>query len=232
MVSIEELAKKSPKECWSKVNYMWHYLGLYVARPLLKTSITPNQITIFWIFLELISAAFMLGGYGFRIAGIIIFNFIVNLLDYTDGNIARIKNIKTYSGVYLEYVGLFLGMPVFLLFIGIGEYVRTGNSLALLLGFLCSLFLVYEKLFNVNAIWFPPEKWEKLRKVYRSSSLFTKNIFSYLSELFRKAQPFNILFFGIIFDYLTLTLGIYAVIGFFAMLKKMYTQFRTLKRMD
>ncbi len=232
MPTIKELAEKSPKKCWSKVDATWHYLALYVTRPLLKTNITPNQITITWIILEFIAAALMLGSYPFRIASILIFNFLVNILDFTDGNIARIKNIKTFSGIYWEYVGIFVGMPLLLLFIGIGGYIRDQNIELLYLGAACCIFMLYEKLLSINACWYDSQKWPQLKEAYLESSLSKKNIFSYISELFRKAQPFNLLFFGVILDYLYYTLVIYTVISFLGMIRRIINQARAIKKLD
>ncbi len=232
MVSIKELAKRSPKKCWSKVDATWHYLGLYTARPLLKTNITPNQITLFWIFLELFAAALLLGSYYQRVIGIIIFNFAVNLLDFTDGNVARIKNIKSFRGLYLEHVGIFLGMPIMLLCLGVGIFLRTDNLLALFLGGLTCIFMLLEKLANVNGSWYGPEHWEKMKAVYKSSSFSKKGIVSYASELFRRTQPFNVLFFGILFNYLFETLAIYTIIAFLFMLYKYYSQNRAIMKLD
>ncbi len=232
MVSIEELKVKAKKNTWSKVNYMWHILGLYVAKPLLKTNITPNQITILWILLEFISAFLMLGTYTQRVIGIIIFNFLVTLLDFTDGNIARAKNIKSFTGIYLEYLGLFFGMPLLFLALGFKVYFMTNNISAIFLGGICCITMLYEKLFNINPGWFEKEKWDKLGKIYMSQSINQKSIFAYLAELFRKGQPFNVLFFGVIFDYLSLTLIIYAVVSSLAMLRKLISQYLSLKKID
>ncbi len=232
MPTIKELEQKAKKECWSKVDYMWHYLGLYVARPLLKTSITPNQVTVFWILLELLAVALMLGSYWYRIAALIITNFIVNLLDFTDGNIARIKGPKTLLGIYLDRLGIFMGMPLIMLFIGTGVWIREENLAALFLGGVCGIAMLYEKLFSVNPAWYNSAQWPHLQEIYRSSSLSAKNIFSYSSELFRKAQPFNILFFGIVFDQLLITLWIYAVISLLAMLRKLVSQVKSIRRAD
>ena len=232
MPSIRELAKISQKQCWSKVDYMWHYLGLYVAKPLLYTKITPNQVTVFWIMLEIIAAIMVLGPYWYRVSGILIFNFIVNLLDFTDGNIARIKNIKTLLGIYLDRLGIYTGMPLFLLALGLGTYIRENDLISLYAGIICCISLLYDKLLNVNPAWYTPEKWSSLQQVYLTSSLSKKNIFSYISELFRKTQPLNLLFFGIILDQIKITLIIYAIIGILSMLKKLYEQVKAIRRID
>jgi len=232
MVTIKELAKRSPKKCWSKINYMWHYLGLYIARPLLKTKITPNQITATWLILEIFAAILMLGNYWHRVSGIILLNFIVNALDYTDGNIARIKNIKTYSGMYLEYVGIYVGMPLILLGLGAGLFIREGNLIALILGFICCVCLLYDKLFNINPSWYEKKQWDKIKEIYLSSSLSKKNLSSYISEIFRKTQPLNLLFFGIIFDILMPTLFIYCIVSVIVMVKKFIKQLIKIKKLD
>lgn len=231
-LTIPELKVKAKKQCWSKVNYLWHVAGLYLAKPLLKTSISANQITTTWLILELLAAVLLLGGYWSRIVAIVIMNFLVNLLDYTDGNIARARNIKTYRGMYLEYMGVYIGMPLFLLFLGIGIFLREGSVLALILGMISCISLLYEKLFNINPSWYEPEQWNNLHSIYLTSSLSKKNSFSYLSELFRKTQPFNLLFFGIVFDFLKITLIIYSIISILLMVKKIVQQNLGIGKLD
>lgn len=223
-LTIAELKIKAKKQCWSKVNYFWHIAGLYLAKPLLKTPISANQITTAWLILELLAAILLLGGYWSRVSAILIMNFLVNLLDYTDGNIARARSVKTYRGMYLEYMGVYIGMPLFLLFLGVGIFLREGSILALIFGMISCISLLYEKLFNINPSWYEPEQWSNLHSIYLTSSLSKKNSFSYLSELFRKTQPFNLLFFGIIFDFLKVTLIIYTVISVMLMIKKIVQQ--------
>ena len=92
--------------------------------------------------------------------------------------------------------------------------------------------MLYEKLFNINPGWFEKEKWDKLGKIYMSQSINQKSIFAYLAEFFRKGQPFNVLFFGVIFDYLSLTLVIYAIVSSLAMLRKLISQYLSLKKID
>ncbi|MBU0615383.1 MAG: CDP-alcohol phosphatidyltransferase family protein [Nanoarchaeota archaeon] len=232
MVTIKELEKQSKKGCWSKFNYAWHYLGLYTAKPLLKTGITPNQITIFWILLEIFGAILLLGSYWYRVASIIIFNFVVTLLDFTDGNVARIKKITSSRGIYLEHIGLFVGTPLMLLFLGLGIYIRNGSINALFFGIIGCIALLYDKLFSINPSWFDKKNILKIQKVYYSSGLRKKNIVSHLSNLFRRGQPFNILLIGIILNYLEITLIIYTVASVLFMLYKLITQYRAAGKLD
>jgi len=232
MATIKELAKKSPKHCWSKVNAVWHYLGLYTAKPLLKTKITPNQITIFWILLEIFAAVLMLGSYWHRVVGIITFNFIVTLLDFTDGNIARIKNQGSNLGIYLEHLGIYFGMPLIFLFLGINIHLKTGSLIPLYVGSFCCIIMLYEKIININPSWYKPDKWAQIKEVYLSGSLSKGGIITHLSEIFRRGQPFNLLFFGIILDYPLTTMIIYAFVATASLFYKFKTQYSAAKKLD
>ena len=72
-----------------------------IAGALKNTSVTPVQVTIWFVFSGLISIAFMMQGY-FWIAGI--FLVLKSILDAADGELARIKETPSYTGRYLDSV--------------------------------------------------------------------------------------------------------------------------------
>lgn len=72
-----------------------------IATSLKNTSVTPVQVTIWFVISGLISIGFMLKGY-YWLAGF--FLVLKSILDAVDGELARIKNTPSYTGRYLDSV--------------------------------------------------------------------------------------------------------------------------------
>ena len=197
-----ELRAKGRKKCWSPSQRFWLEVSLYLTTPFVNSPITPNMITIAWIILEFIAAyLFAQGNYLVNIIAVILFNFIVLLGDHLDGNLARMKEQFSLLGPYLEQMGLFFGTPLIFLGLAIGNYSRFHNLLFLFIGIAGVFFWLYEKLIRINPVWFGEDKINLIRKVYGQASFGSSPILAILVEPFRRGQPFNLLFFLIIFDY-------------------------------
>ena len=96
-------------------------LSSKVVTPILiQTSLTPNQITIMSMCSGLLSGIFLsLGTYESSLWGVLFFEFAY-LLDNSDGEIARLKNMKSEIGAKLDilcdmvtdtafFIGIFIG---------------------------------------------------------------------------------------------------------------------------
>lgn len=92
-------------------------LASVLVRPLVRTPVTPNQVTVATMIIALAGAALLavgelaLASWG---AGLFV---LARFLDHFDGELARLKNMKSRLGYYLDYVAgatsysaLFLGM--------------------------------------------------------------------------------------------------------------------------
>lgn len=135
-------------------------MSLIMVNLLAKTSITPNQITIwgFIIFTPLIMYFFIKGSHMDNLIALG-FMFISVILDLCDGALARMKSIQSYFGGWLD--GSFDRMFQLLVFIAIamgvalnakneiwyavGFIVLFGQSMANFMGF------CYEKDFNFDS---------------------------------------------------------------------------------
>ncbi len=112
------------------------YSSLPLARLLAKTPITPNMVTIFGFSLTI--PAFILliqGNYVYSIIGAVL-GLVSFYLDYVDGSLARIKNMGSIYGQFLDmYFGRF---GVLLLYLGIiiGAYRANPSLLIIVAGFL------------------------------------------------------------------------------------------------
>lgn len=109
-------------------------LARVMVRPLARTPVTPNQLTLVSLLVSLLGAgllatgepAAMNWGAGFFVAG--------RFLDHFDGELARATGRTSRVGYYLDYiagsasyVGLFIG-------VAFGVYAMLPQGMALLLG--------------------------------------------------------------------------------------------------
>ncbi len=162
------------KDClFRKVSYYPTYL-------LLKTNITPTQVTWISVIFGLVSVPFFYFGiYKWTLIGTLIL-IISALLDHIDGSIARYKQIYSAKGYYLDEVGSFIFNSGFLLMLGFGGYNKTDNIIWLYLGIACLFsYLIYlviifhSKLRETNNIK-KSSAAEKHPKVYKKYTLLAK----------------------------------------------------------
>ena len=69
---------------------------------LVRTQVTPNQVTVWMILVGLCAAVFM--GFGQLVVGTALLTFHL-VLDKVDGDLARFRNASTMAGRYLDLVG-------------------------------------------------------------------------------------------------------------------------------
>lgn len=119
--------------------YFTRHISRHLTRQILKTPITPNQLTIVSLAVGLEAAGcFLFGGYGMSLlgAGLLLLSACI---DCTDGEIARLKFMESPLGKQLDiYCDNLVHIAVFFA-IGIGLYGSTNKSLFLLLGSLAVL---------------------------------------------------------------------------------------------
>jgi phosphatidylglycerophosphate synthase len=110
-----------------------------ISRQLLKTPITPNQITIAVTGLGVFSGFCMAEpGYGPKVLGAFLF-LVTSILDGCDGEIARAKKMTSKLGGWLDlwgdnvvHIAVFYGL-------GVGLYKDTGLEMYTILGSLAAL---------------------------------------------------------------------------------------------
>ncbi len=113
---------------WSMI--LTDYISRPVALGLAKTPITPNQISILSLLFALAGCYFLLlGGTQNLIIGASL-AMVYNVLDMTDGMIARVKNLGSTLGHWLDGTIGFVVTPLLIISLAIGQW----NYLALVLG--------------------------------------------------------------------------------------------------
>jgi phosphatidylglycerophosphate synthase len=231
--SMEELRELCKKEYYTPFQENMHHLMLYVTRPLIKTNITPNQITTFWLLLQLFASGLMLfGEYYLNVLGIILFT-VAMLLDYVDGQIARIKKISSAKGIYLEQLGIHFGSPIFFLCFGVGTGIAYNNVIYFGIGASTAILALYTKMIAVNPYDYPLRLREEILNLKKSTTTRTKNkTLAIIGLLFRRSQPINFLFLGILLNIPRITIFTYATLYFLEIIRKLYLQIIKLNALD
>lgn len=122
-----------------------------VTRILVKTKITPNQITTIGIFVSIIAGFFLaLGEWKYLIVGAILTQAVL-ISDMLDGKVARYKKLGTVFGEW--YDGIANKIFKYTLFLGatIGAYKISNDPLMLIVGLIATFnmtmisFILYLK---------------------------------------------------------------------------------------
>ena len=144
---------KKPIKGETFIHSIFRYISFYlVTKVLWNTNVKPNQITIFRTILNLIAFYLFIFLDWRYIIGFFIFQF-AEMLDSTDGDIARYKNLKSKLGVWLEIFFDSILTPVWgvlgFLFAYIG-YKIDGSFVYFILWGLIGFFNNLEKTFYIH----------------------------------------------------------------------------------
>lgn len=118
---------------------------------LIRTPVTPNQLTVFWGALMIVSSiAFLFGDWTLNVLGGI--GWVIGYaMDYTDGDIARYRDMRSARGGYLDLVNHRATYPLMMFCIGFGEWTHGRTELLgiqidpeayLMLGFFAGLGMI------------------------------------------------------------------------------------------
>ena len=110
-------------------------ISIFPSFFLARLGVTGNQITLFWVLLGL-AGVLALGWptYGVRVAGAILLE-VSYLLDFVDGEVARLQNRTSKRGFLLDLVGHGVIKTSLFLAIGYQVFVTTQDPRNLLLAF-------------------------------------------------------------------------------------------------
>lgn len=131
--------KEIRKDIQSK--YAIHYFGRfqqwfapYSLWLLLRTSITPNQVTFFMILFGLACSPLLLfNNYYLYLVFIPVYLFYQQL-DAIDGALARYKKMFSNKGIYLDFISHLVVEPMMFFSLGLGRFLATGDLVLLILG--------------------------------------------------------------------------------------------------
>lgn len=226
--SIKELREQGKKKRKDIIYTFMDYLAYYPAKLFLYTPMTANQITVFWIILQFISALFLTSGKYYVMLIAIIFFQLMFILDCSDGIVARYKKQFTLNGIYLDYLGHYINNPTLLIALGIGVANIEKNYIYVFVGVIGALFFLLNKAITLNPMWYSNfEQRKKIESAYSKSTLQNQSKFMYYGfAFFRLEYLFNAMFFGILFSLEKYVLMLYTGLFFLEFVRKVFSQFR------
>jgi len=142
------------------IGHLLRRISPYFTKFFVEHNITPNQVTALSILFVIVgSLLFVFGDYYLMLIGCVFYLFWL-LLDRVDGEIARVTNLKTIGGLYLENVHHSLDC-CFFAFFGIGLYKMLGSIAFVYFGFTFALFLSIGECFMFSRVIARKEGIEK-----------------------------------------------------------------------
>lgn len=173
--------------------YTRRFPAKFLAKNLVKTPVTPNQLSVL-VLLSFLAAGllFCFGRYSYDIiAGMLVLLALV--LDHTDGVVARLKLQTSKFGTWLE--GMFdqIGFSAVIFGASIGVYIKTDSILPLVIGMLL-LFL------HLTIEYDAKLSREVLKSESGTSQRLVATLPTFRREIFRRLYNFHIqarfLYFG------------------------------------
>ena len=228
--SIKELKKFEKTDAQGPILRACDFVAVYAGKMFLYLPLTPNQVTFLWIFVKMIGILLLVpGDYVLSIVGVLIFH-VGAIIDGADGIVARARQHFSLNGIYVDYVRHYLTNSLVLVALAYGVFVKTGQAVAFVpaaIGVFC--FLV-SKASSLNPVWYsnPLQKTKAEELIYGKNIALKKSknrLIAVLFDVIRLENPFNVLFWGVVFGYPVLVLWIYAASNFLEMVRKVFVQF-------
>jgi hypothetical protein len=136
--------------------YIYRKLSTYVTYFFVKTTITPNQVSILSLFSSLVAAyLFSFGRFSYTVPAII-FLQLGMILDYSDGQIARLKKLSSKFGAWMDVIFGMIQNNLVILGMTSGYFRNTGNPDIWLLGFITLFAWNMTCFVHLNAMIFFP----------------------------------------------------------------------------
>lgn len=114
--------KRAATSVWAKI--FSRPLSFPVTYLLINLGFSANTVSIFTIFVALAACLFLMMGSNFCWAGVILFLFW-DVLDCTDGNIARVTGKASIAGEFLDAVSGYTAPAFIYLAVGVAAYDTT-----------------------------------------------------------------------------------------------------------
>ena len=113
---------------------LYNRISKPISRIVVKTSLTPNQITIISGIFGIVGAYLLTNQSSTSLIYAAVFIQLFTILDLVDGDIARMKGLQSHFGKWLDIFFDKLNDFLIILGLSVGVYFRTNNISALYLG--------------------------------------------------------------------------------------------------
>jgi phosphatidylglycerophosphate synthase len=232
--SIKQLNKLLAEKNKPILSRTFRYLSIFLAKPLLYTPITANQVSFVNLFLPLISAfLFTFNNYTYSVIASLILFFSV-ILDFVDGDIAKYKKQKSLYGVYLECLYHEIAMPFVFLGLGINAYNHYNNNLFIYLGVFVILMVFIMNIVRLNKYKIILQSKKGLDKEFSPALAMKKNkthlqkIVFFIIGIFTKITMFwLVMLLFSVFNLLHYAISLYAIFYLIIGTSKIFIELRT-----
>lgn len=135
------------------IQRLYIVIGFSFTRLLVKTRITPNQITGIWgTMMVLLSLLYLFDRPLLYVIGAVGWIFAYSL-DGTDGHVARYKKMCSKRGVFLDLVNHYVTWPLLFFCVGMGQFMMSGEICDIVFGTVAGvsvlLLMVIQYVYNV-----------------------------------------------------------------------------------
>ena len=215
-------------EWWTSRQY--RAVSIFLSVPLARAGVRANHITVAWGLVGFLGAvALACPHYWVRVGGACLLEFS-ELLDFVDGEVARLTKQTSRRGIFLDLVSHEVIRQSLFLPLSYGVFKATNNLAYLFFGFFAAVFVsVYEKAFFLAECAGMKDlaRDEGSTPQTQCASLLRK-IVSPLFLLMRHTK--ELILVGAIFDRLAWVLLFYAVVAPVLSLWRIYRLFLRLKQ--
>ena len=146
------------------------HIAYYLAN---HTNVTPNQVTFMVFFVSIIaSLLFLTGQRLYLIVGGLLAQLSFTL-DCTDGELARLKNMNSGSGVFFDPVIDRISVTLLIFTLSLGSFLQSKNYIYLIYSsIVISLFYINE----ITQVWLEKAFGRSIREIYNSELSFFSNL--------------------------------------------------------
>lgn len=208
--TIEQIKKANLEDTFFGM-YFYRKIATYFTYFLAKTRLSPNQISILSLTFALLGVLFFsFGGYTNFIIGAILIQ-IGMILDYSDGQIARLKKLGTRRGAWFDVILGMIQNNLIILGIVLGLYKMSHDIFVFIIGFIVLFAWNMTCYVHLNAMIFFPNlilKRTDLAKKVSGGIKIKPQFFSIGSDVY-----FVFIGLGAIFSRLLDSLVLLSVLG-------------------
>lgn len=181
-------------------------ISFWITKQLVKTSLTPNQITLANLFLAAVASLFIaLPNYGLRFVGAILM-YLTSIIDGCDGEVASLKCLGTRFGAWFDTVADDVANNLFFIGLFYGLYIFSGDVLYTNVGWITVVFsvgvsaVIYHQLIEKNAIGHAAN----FQPAWQKKASTDKTWYDWVRPIMKRDFFIAILFVLIVFDLRTL----------------------------
>ena len=235
---------KSDISNWERI-YVTRKISIWITYLLRNSKITPNQITVLWVFLGAFGALlFAFDDYWMSLAALFCI-YASFILDNVDGELARYKRQYSIEGSLIDMLGHQVIFPLVFGCLTFSEVLRGGSSIIIFLGLLATALVTPLTKMQEN-VWLllcikalaVTGKFEDLKETQAEKTASEKEKRSLLESmaaiiglLFTQSAMFYLLVPAVVFDFKQAYLSFYGIGIPLVFIPKYFARARVLRRM-